>query len=52
VTADEAREVDNGLLVVSATLLVRHEWDWLRKHYEPVARVGYTMFVYNLDRSH
>ena len=48
VTTDEAAEMRSGALVVSATELMRPAWDWLRASHEPVARVGYTMFIYRL----
>ncbi len=48
VTTDEAAGMRSGTLVISATELMRPEWDWLRACHEPVARVGYTMFVYRL----
>ena len=48
VTADTARQIHDGLLVISATWLMRPEWDWLRANHQPVARVGYTLFVYRL----
>ena len=46
VIPDEAYGMHSGTLVVSATELMRPEWDWLRASHEPVARVGYTMFIY------
>jgi tetratricopeptide (TPR) repeat protein len=48
VTSAEAARMHSGTLVMSATKLVSPEWDWLRASHEPVARVGYTMFVYRL----
>jgi len=48
VTADAAREIHDGLLVVSATWLMEPQWDWLRTTRQPVDRVGYTLFVYRL----
>ena len=47
VTSGEARDLRSGTLVVSATDLMRPDWDWLRASHEPVARIGYTMFVYH-----
>jgi tetratricopeptide (TPR) repeat protein len=44
----EAAGIHSGTLVVSATDLMNPGWDWLRASHEPVARVGYTMFVYRL----
>jgi len=37
-----------GTLAISATELMSPAWDWLRACHEPVARVGYTMFIYRL----
>ncbi len=48
VTSAEAAGMRSGTLVVSATELMRPEWDWLRACHEPVAQIGYTMFVYHL----
>jgi len=48
VTADQARQIKQGWLVVSASQLVRPEWAWLRESKQPVARVAYTLFVYQL----
>lgn len=45
---EQARGLREGWLVVSASYLMRPEWDWLRTTQEPVARVGYTLFVYRL----
>jgi len=38
----------SGLLVISATELMRQDWDELRRHSQPIARVGHTLFVYDL----
>ncbi|HUJ72609.1 MAG TPA: glycosyltransferase family 39 protein [Verrucomicrobiae bacterium] len=46
VTADEAKQIQEGTLVVSASELMRPEWAWLRDSRQPVARVAYTLFVY------
>jgi Flp pilus assembly protein TadD len=48
VTTDEAAGMHSGTLVISATELMSPVWDWLRACHEPVARVGYTMFIYRL----
>lgn len=48
VTAEQARQIHNAYLVVSASYLTRPRWDWLRSSHEPVARVSYTLFVYRL----
>jgi hypothetical protein len=48
VSSDEARHIQRGWLVVSAQALMRPEWQWLRESHRPVARVGYTLFVYEL----
>jgi tetratricopeptide (TPR) repeat protein len=47
-TFEKARETHNGTLIISANQLMRPEYDWLRACHEPVARIGYTMFVYHL----
>ena len=48
VTATEARELRDALLVVSATNLMKPEWTWLRESYSPEARVAATLFVYRM----
>lgn len=48
VNSEQAREIRQGYLVVSATTLMRSRWDWLRQTHEPVAVVAHTMFVYRL----
>jgi len=51
VSAGEARGMRSGTLVVSATELMSPGWDWLRASYEPVAQVGFTMFIYRLENA-
>lgn len=46
----EARGLQQGTLVIPATLLMQPEWAWLREHYQPIDRVGYSLFVYKIDR--
>jgi len=46
VNGEVAKQIKNGYLVVSTSQLMRHEWDWLRDSRQPVARVAYTLFVY------
>jgi hypothetical protein len=46
VTADTAKQIQQGTLVVSASQLMRPEWSWLRESRQPSARVAYTLFVY------
>ena len=48
VTAETAKQIQNGTLVVSASQLMRPEWSWLRESRQPIARVAYTLFVYQL----
>jgi Flp pilus assembly protein TadD len=48
ITSDEAPGIHSGTLIISATTLMSTSWDWLRACHEPVARIGYTMFVYHL----
>ena len=46
VTAETARQIHQGVLVVSISNLMREEWRWLRESRSPSDRVGYTLFVY------
>jgi hypothetical protein len=46
VTAEAAKQIRQGTLVVSVSQLVRPEWAWLRESRQPVARVAHTLFVY------
>ena len=48
VGSDEARQIQQGWLVVSANALMRPEWRWLCDTHQPVARVGYTLFVFRI----
>jgi tetratricopeptide (TPR) repeat protein len=48
VNSGEEAGMGTGTLVVSATELMSPGWDWLRASHDPVARVGYTMFIYHL----
>jgi hypothetical protein len=48
VNAEQARQLRDGWLVVSASQLMRPEWAWLRESRQPVARVAHTLFVYQL----
>ena len=50
VNAEQARHLNNGWLVVSASELMRPEWAWLRESREPTAGVACTLFVYQLGR--
>ncbi len=47
VSAEEARELRDAWLVISATNLMRPEWSWLRERL-PDERVAHTLFVYHL----
>ncbi|HUJ08882.1 MAG TPA: glycosyltransferase family 39 protein [Verrucomicrobiae bacterium] len=49
VDAEQARQIKQGWLVVSASELMRPEWAWLREQRQPFARVAYTLFVYRMD---
>jgi 4-amino-4-deoxy-L-arabinose transferase-like glycosyltransferase len=51
VGSDVAKQIQQGPLVVSANALMRPEWQWLRESHQPVARVGYTLFVYQIGGS-
>jgi len=46
VTSETAKQIRQGYLVVSAHMLMRPEWHWLRESRQPIVRVGYTLFVY------
>jgi len=48
VEAEQAQQLKDGWLVVSASELMRPEWSWLRESRQPTARVAYTLFVYHL----
>lgn len=46
VSPEQARQIKQGVLVVSASELMRPGWDWLRESRQPIARVAHTLFVY------
>ena len=46
ISAEEARQLKSGYLVVSASRLVAPEWTWLRESRKPIMQVGHTLFVY------
>jgi hypothetical protein len=46
IDAEKARQIVQGYLVVSASELMRPEWNWLRETHQPTARVADTLFVY------
>ena len=46
VNGQQAQQIRQGYLVVSASQLMRPEWEWLRESRTPMARVAYTTFVY------
>jgi hypothetical protein len=48
VTAEQARQISEGYLVVSASQLMRSEWAWLRESHQPIERLASTLFVYKL----
>ena len=48
INAEQARQLKQGVLVVSVSQLMRPEWSWLRESRQPVTRVGYALFVYRL----
>jgi hypothetical protein len=48
VSAEEARQLRDAWLVVSATNLMKPEWSWLRETRQPETRVAHTLFVYRL----
>ena len=49
VSAETAKQIRQGLLVVSVSELLRPEWAWLRDSRQPVERVAHTLFVYRFD---
>jgi hypothetical protein len=49
VTAEEAKQINKGWLVVSVSQLMRPEWSWLRESRQPNARIGHTLFAYRLS---
>ncbi len=51
VNADQARQIQDGWLVVSASELMRPEWAWLRESREPTARVADTLFAYHFHHN-
>ena len=51
VDSETAQRIQQGYLVVSVQALMRPEWKWLRESRQPIARVGYTLFVYQIGRS-
>jgi 4-amino-4-deoxy-L-arabinose transferase-like glycosyltransferase len=51
VDSHAARQIREGYLVISAQALMLPEWEWLRGSRQPSARVGYTLFVYEINPS-
>lgn len=51
VNAEQAQQIKEGWLVVSASELMRPEWDWLRDSRQPTARVAETLFVYRFGQN-
>jgi 4-amino-4-deoxy-L-arabinose transferase-like glycosyltransferase len=51
VAPDQVPKLRDGYLVISATHLMSPEYDWLRSHHAPMARIGNTLFVYALPSS-
>jgi len=45
-----ARLAKEGLLVISASALMKPDWRWLDEQRRPVARIGKSLFVYELGR--
>ena len=48
VSAEQARHIKQGVLVVSASEWLRPDWAWLRETHQPLARVANTLLVYQL----
>jgi len=46
-----------GMIAISATALqgvfdrYEHRYDWLKNNYKPIAKIGYSIFVYNIPES-
>jgi hypothetical protein len=47
---DKMRQAKEGLLVISASALMKPDWRWLDEQRKPIARIGQTLFVYELRR--
>jgi len=47
---EKMRQTREGLLVISASALMKPDWRWLDEQRKPVARIGQTLFVYELVR--
>jgi len=47
---ERIRQASDGLLVISATILMKPDWRWLREERQPVDRIGQALFVYDLSR--
>jgi hypothetical protein len=48
VLADQARQLQQGILVVSVHEAMSPDWDWLRESHHPLACVADTFLVYDL----
>jgi hypothetical protein len=48
VSSETAKQIQQGWLVVSVQTLMQPQWQWLRGSHQPAARVGYTLFVYQI----
>jgi hypothetical protein len=46
VNTEQAKQIRQGVLVVSASQLMRPDWAWLRESRQPVDQVAHTLFVY------
>jgi len=46
ISAEQAQQLQQGTLVVSASQLMRPEWSWLRESRQPNDRIAQTLFVY------
>jgi len=51
VDAKTAEGLKSGWLVVSVHLLMKPEWAWLRDQRRPTARVGYSLFAFDLSEN-
>jgi 4-amino-4-deoxy-L-arabinose transferase-like glycosyltransferase len=49
---EKARQAKEGLLVISASALMKPDWRWLDQEHKPLARIGQTLLVYEIGALH